>query len=394
MNIWIVREAESLSPTHSRKYRYLGLTDSLTTHSHGVTLFTSSFDHATKKSKNIIDLKKIHPFVDFVLLNSISYYKHLSIRRIINQYQLSYSFNSKAKRLSKPDLIICSIPSIHLAKAATQYAIKNNVPIILDIVDLWPDLFRHFLPKFINVAAGPYIWLLRRELKYTLDYASAITALTDSYLQWGLDYRTKPISFFKAIPFGYEYVRFNKSVEHFSIIFAGSITRQFDFDPFFEAAERLNELSFTIAGSGDLFESLKAKYVNITNLRWTGWLDSEELESELMNASIAIMPYKNLPHFQKNITNKFSEYLAYGLPILTSVSGEMLDLLEQHQCGAFYSSSEELVQHILGYKTKSDKLKQHSENARILQRKHFDIDKINKDFVDFIEEVHTRYHSR
>ena len=392
MNVWIIRESEAVTSKTSKKFRYSRLADFFSKQSHKVTFFISSFDHTSKSQRNPLDLSEIAPTIDFILLDSNSYSKHISLRRMLNQFQLAFSFNKKVKLLEKPDVILCSIPSIQLAKEATKYANKHHVPIILDIVDLWPDLFQHFLPKLVYFAARPYIWFLRKELEYTINNVDAVTALTDSYLQWGLDYRKHPLNQSKTVPFGYDSVVVHNLDKSFNVIFVGSITRQFDFDTFFDAVEKLKEVNFTVVGSGDLMDHYKQKYIGLSNLRWTGWLEAKELENELKNAGLAIMPYKNLPHFQKNITNKFSEYLAYGLPILTGVTGEMKDLLDQHHCGVFYSNSEELIHQILDYKNNPDKLIEHSNNALKLQRDHFDIDKINEVFLNFIEEVHSRYH--
>jgi len=392
MNVWIIREAEVMTSSNSKKFRYISLSLSLIESSHKVIFFTSSFDHFSKKQKALSELKHYNQNIEFVLLKSISYLKHISLLRLINQFQLAMSFKSNSKLLAKPDIIICSVPSIQLAHNAVKFANKYNIPIILDIVDLWPDLFRHFLPTALRIIAFPYMFFLRNQLKRSIRNTTAITALTDSYLSWGLSYREPSIELVKTIPLANESVIKKNSNNDFTVLFVGSITRQFNFTPLFDAASKLQSINFSIVGDGDLLKKLKNNYPNLPNLKWTGWLEAEQLEKELLNSSIAIMPYKDLPHFQKNITNKFSEYLAYGLPILSSVSGEMRELIERYECGHFFSNSEKLYELILEYRDNPVKLKQHRENSKRLQRERFDQKTVNKDFVDFIQLVHSRYH--
>jgi glycosyltransferase involved in cell wall biosynthesis len=83
--------------------------------------------------------------------------------------------------------------------------------------------------------------------------------------------------------------------------------------------------------------------------------------------------------------------LAYGLPILTSVSGEMKLMLEENQCGEYYSNSNELVNLLLDYKNNPNKLTQHSRNARKLHIEKFEITKINSKFEEFINSYYNFY---
>ena len=49
-----------------------------------------------------------------------------------------------------PDLILSSIPTSELSLEATKLGKKNNIPVILDIRDLWPDVFLDVLPNFFR----------------------------------------------------------------------------------------------------------------------------------------------------------------------------------------------------------------------------------------------------
>ena len=61
---------------------------------------------------------------------------------------VAFNFKKDLRKYDlKPDIILTSIPSIELSKVAVKYANKFNIPIVLDIRDLWPDVFFEILPK-------------------------------------------------------------------------------------------------------------------------------------------------------------------------------------------------------------------------------------------------------
>lgn len=397
MRLWVIKDTEPIDKTikNTRMFRYSSLFFFLKKESYKVVFFASNFNHYSKQFKKNDVHEGLTNTEDVIYLETNSYSNHVSFRRWLNQFHTAQDFKLKAQVTNIPDIILCSIPSIELAYEVAKFSIKNDIPLIIDVVDLWPDLFKDSVSKWKYLFLSPYVIFLRKRLNFIIKSCFSLTAITESYLSWAKKYNETSDNKISGVFYlGHKKVNFQAKTSGFNIIFVGSITRQFDFDKLISVSKLMSGVDINIVGDGDLLNYYKDQTIDSSRLYWHGWKNPQDLEELLNNASVAIMPYKNLPHFQKNITNKFSEYLAHGLPILTGVSGEMRDFLEHHECGEFYSTSEELVQQVMEYKTNPKKLKQHSENALRLQREHFDIDKINKDFVDFIKEVHTRYHNR
>ena len=70
--------------------------------------------------------------------------------RILDNNLVAAKFkNLASKEKILPDLILSSIPTSELSLEATKLGRKNNIPVILDIRDLWPDVFLDVLPKFL-----------------------------------------------------------------------------------------------------------------------------------------------------------------------------------------------------------------------------------------------------
>lgn len=97
-----------------------------------VTVIQSDFRHFEKVHRE--ELKE-----DFIFVKSKPYYKNLSFGRISSHYKYA-SDAFKIIEEIKPNLLYTFIPPNSLAKFAASYKKKNNdVKLILDLIDLWPE---------------------------------------------------------------------------------------------------------------------------------------------------------------------------------------------------------------------------------------------------------------
>ena len=75
--------------------------------------------------------------------------KHVGIARIINHRLLGVNFTDYASKQLQPDVIHVGNIPIELAYAVVKYAKLYSIPVIVDIRDLWPDIF-DFIPYPLN----------------------------------------------------------------------------------------------------------------------------------------------------------------------------------------------------------------------------------------------------
>ena len=65
-----------------------------------------------------------------------------------------------------------------------------------------------------------------------------------------------------------------------------------------------------------------------------GWIDSDRMSWLLRRTTVGLAPYRSQPDFEANYPNKIVEYLARGLPVVTTLHrGVTADLLTTHGCG-------------------------------------------------------------
>ena len=116
------------------------------------------------------------------------------------------------------------------------------------------------------------------------------------------------------------------------IAFAGRLSKEKGIDILAEAAKRLPEYRFCIAGGGPDGECLE----NIPNVTMMGFLTGEKLVRFMANAKVMIVPsvwYENCPL-------SILEALSMGVPVITVNSGGMAELVDDGKTGTLASAAD------------------------------------------------------
>ncbi len=67
-----------------------------------------------------------------------------------------------------------------------------------------------------------------------------------------------------------------------------------------------------------------------------GWVGAAEIWTLMRMARAGLAPYHNSKDFRSSLPNKSIEYLSAGLPLVSSLTGELERLLSEHGCGVTY----------------------------------------------------------
>lgn len=405
MNIWLLQASEPMPVVNEgqRLLRTGMMAEELNKRGHNVIWFSNTFDHFKKKQNyNKDTIVQVNDNYSIYLFHAPKYKRNISVSRIINHKVVALKFRKMAKKLEKPDLIYVSFPTIDYAEEAVKYGKKNNVPVIVDIRDLWPDIFKHNLPRILSFCAMPYIKLMDYKTKKIMRDAFAINSISEAMLNWGL----KKGNRLKSENDEYFYIGYdrNENMEleekniidkaKFNISFFATINNQFDYERIISLAKLLKKkdenIIINICGDGPQFAELKQKASSISNIKLLGWTDRNNLSYILQNSKLGFAPYKNTFDFQMSVSNKFAEYISYGLPIIMTSEGYMKSLLEQHKCGLASQNSNELVEFVLKVKNDNDLYSIMSENAKKLYEENFKAKDIYEKLVNYLEKIKER----
>lgn len=402
MNIWLLQgsEPKPIVNNGERLFRMGMIAEELNRRNHHIIWFTSTFDHFRKKQlskKNKIINVKGNYYI--YLLHAKGYKKNISISRIINHKVIALKFMKVSKKMDKPDLIYASFPTIDFAEAAIKYGKKHNVPVIVDIRDLWPDIFKHNLKGIKQKVVTPYIKLLDYKTKKIMANAYAINSISDAMLNWGLEKGKRQKSIIDKYFFiGYDKTESPKienkdiiNINKFNISFFATINNQFDYDRIIELAKLLDkkdkDIVINICGDGPQFKTLKEKCKDINNINLLGWTNRNTLSYILDNSKIGFAPYKDTFDFQMSVSNKFAEYISYGLPVIITSGGYMKELLKNNNCGFSTHNMNKMCNYIIDLKNNNYKYKEVSQNATNLYNREFIARDIYYNLVDYLENI-------
>ena len=410
MIVWIVSVGEPL-PTDSEntRLRRMGnLASRIAKEGHDVEWFSVSFDHYKKKQrcKKNTDINVNNNFI-MHLVYTHGYKKNISLSRVLHHKAAGKNIYKKMNILEKPDIIIASMEPLEVSFSATKYGSDNSVPVVVDVRDLWPEIYYEVIPKKLHIMLNPYVKLCRSKLLKTMSNAYAIIGLSDDFLNYGLSYaKRKQKTLDKVFPIAYPNYNYNDYKQKFMdywevynikatdflIVFFGNFGKQFDFEEIIKASHTLknnSKIKFVLCGTGIQFDNIKQR--TSQNVILPGWIEKEQLTSLAANASLGIAPYIDSINYTQNTPNKFGEYLSASIPILVSVSGSMENLLIKNQCGYRYNSGTELAEIICDYFNNKVKLAQHSKNARQLYEQQFNGDVVYKKMLEHLIEVKKSY---
>lgn len=304
-------------------------------------------------------------------------------------------------------MILAGNTPIEVIKMVAKYGKQEQVPVVVDMRDLWPEIFVEVVPKGMKKLILPYVALCRRSLRNTLKNAYSIIGLSEVFLQYGLNLSGRERKLLdRVIPIGYPNFEYSSdeanfeekwgtyklSKDDFIVAFTGNFGRQFDFDSVLEAAMLLKKeknIKFVLCGTGENMDLIMQRSPD--NIVFPGWIEKDMITSLLSFSSVGIAPYVDSINYKTNTPNKFGEYLSASLPILVSVTGSMEDLLSEFQCGFHYKDGKDLSKKILKYYNNRNMHEENKRNARFLYEEKFNGDKVTKQLFDYLSLVSDTY---
>ncbi len=404
MNVWLIQIGEPLPTSPDiRKMRTAILADTLIEKGHSVLWWASAFEHQGKhwiaKTDQDFVLSK-----DYTIktIKGIGYKKNVSVSRYIDHYLIARKFANIADRQQKPDIIIASMPCNQLAYQAAQFARRNNIPIVIDIRDFWPDIFYTKLPGILGKKLGKLIFLLDElQLRKCLKAADGLISISTGGLNWGLKkIRRERTDCDKVFYHGYR--KRNRMSQSFKqllhdfgnkkiITFIGTFGESYEIDIIIDSAKRFkkngnNEILFVLAGTGEQYDCAVQQTQNLDNVFMTGWLNRDELKTLLRKSYAGVAPCISM---EDSFPNKVFEYLSEGLPIISSLEGEFEDIIDQFKIGINYKSGDykEFYQVVKRLSENQDLRDQYTDNARDFFDNHCDAEKIYPEYVRHIEKI-------
>ena len=412
LSIWVLQTGEPLhiDGSHIRPMRAINLSNALVNSGHKVILWSSAFHHQEKYHRsNTIKSIKLTNNLEIRLIPSRGYSRNIGIERLIDHAQLAFSLKKMLNNTETfPDVVFIGYPPIETAVFMVKWLKKRGIPCLLDIKDQWPVLFLNAVPtslRFLgHIVFWPYFYLARRVMREV----TGLSSMSNSFLDWALEFSGRERSDMDEIfpltsPLGrisqLQLERARKWWDSQGILddgrlrfcFVGSHSPAFDFKPIQKAAKMLSttalQCEFVICGDGELTKDLKNMMKGLENVKFPGWIDHPKIEVLAERSFCAIAPYINIENFTRNIPNKIIDALSLGLPILSSLEGEVASLIKKNGIGMSYSTNDDntLLNCIETLIHNPELHKTMSQQARELYAKRFSYDIVYSRLVKHLE---------
>ncbi len=414
MLVWILQTGEPLNcdGNQLRPMRAINLSKALVSRGHTVEIISTRFFHQEKRFRKNIKNNNI-PGINETLVDSPGYKSNISVSRLFDHHILSLNLlMNLLKRKDKPDIMFVGFPPIEWSLISIGYSFFKSIPIVIDVKDLWPDIFwdkedinplKKELIKFLFLPYRIYSVLIAS----LTDYITGPTELIAKYLK--NNYQNKflseilkkqdPKTFPSPIvpPKEEEQIKLDlvetDPKECLNILFLGSLMSVYDFETIKKSIEILNKkkikIQLFIAGKGGSENYIKDIFKHIKNVYFLGWINRKEAIDISLNCHLALAPYKNIKNYELNLVNKYIDYMSLGLPILSPLRGFAYELINKYEIGWNYppKQASTLADIIIDLIESPHIIKLRSKNALNLFKKKYNFDIVYEKLVNKLEQI-------
>lgn len=319
-----------------------------------VELWTSSFDHYSlqRRRRKDWDLSKHVSIID-----SPGYRKTVSMMRVVDAWVFSLKLAVKIfTTVKKNDSLIVSVPTPESGFVSVICSKLVGCECLIDVRDNWPENFMG--SGFLKRAFSFYVNFLNRVVFRFADKIIWMSdGLKENHSKRGLGNNVKQIT----IPVPYTYKAdalvnsdvFSTILEKPVISFFGTLNEQFDLTIL---SHLLNEsilhkkFNFVVAGDGNLFEELKAKFAVFDNVFMLGRIPFEQVAQLSRSSQAFFLFYRKPEVYHNHLTNKLMEYLEFQKPIIHNLNTSIFTLngkSYQLGCSVIDSDFDSLLESIL-----------------------------------------------
>lgn len=264
------------------------------------------------------------------------------VGRMANYLSFVWSARLAKEFVRDADVIYVHGTPATVAAPARVWSNSLGIPFVYHVQDIWPESVTDsgFLPKPVLSMTKKTIdrWLTK---VYSSAAAVNVIAPTarELLIQRGVPRDKCQVVFNWGPEASLADGRERTTQRGLTLIYAGNLGPLQDLETVIRAAHKLSNLEgfrLLIAGSGVHEEYLKKLVTELQAndiIQFLGSLDREQITALYAEADFQVVSLKNLDVFAGTIPSKFQAGLAHGLPLITTVKGDVTRLVDEHGLG-------------------------------------------------------------
>lgn len=346
-----------------------------------------------KKRDEVIDGVKVHRC--FTIPRKTG-----TIYRLLNYYSYAISSSIYVKTHLSSDfdvVFVNQLSPVMMGKAGIAYGKKNNVPVAMYCLDLWPESLvaggvsrNSFIFKLFHKVSDKIYTQMDQILitsKMFLGYLNEEFGISEDRIEYLPQYAE---GIFESLPD-------KEDSDVFDFMFAGNIGVVQSVDTILKAAKILKSdyqnIRWHIVGSGSNLDCLKqfANENGLDNVIFYGRKPLEEMPNLYSMADAMLVTLQADPVLSLTLPGKVQSYMAVGKPIIGAIDGETAEVIKSAKCG-FCGKAEDceaLAENVKRFISSSDR-KQLGRNARMFYEANFQ----QQMFMDGLEKTLKSVHKK
>lgn len=268
-----------------------------------------------------------------------------SVKRMLNYATFGVSSASARRFARGADVIYVYATQMTPALGPWLWRMIGGAPYVLHVQDLWPDSITGSSLVEPGLKARLMSGILNLWLTSVYRRASGVIGIAptmvETLIRRGVD-SSKAHLCFNWAPGPADRAAGGPMPEMTdregcSIVFAGNVGDMQDLETVVYAAHRARDtgLQVTIVGEGVALPRLQqvADGLGCGNVEFRKRVPREEVARVYAKTDFSLVTLKNLQNFRGTVPSKFQASLAYGVPVITTVQGDVRGLVEQLDVG-------------------------------------------------------------
>ena len=410
---WILQTGEPLpiDKDFSRPMRAVNLSNKLLKKGHKVILWSSKFNHQSKEHRTN-DYKEFSDNENFEirLIPSCGYKKNISIKRLIDHAQLAYNLHKILKKEKyQPDIAFLGFPPIEVNFVMSNWLSKRKIPFVVDVKDLWPDVFVENLIGWKKRIAKFFLFYYYFATKKIYRQATALTTITGKFLKYIENFSNKKSNQLNRVFPLVSNLKLNdknknqNEVENwwdglgvynnntFRVVYVGNLSSNIDLSEIKKAAQSFKggntKVQFVICGDGDYLQIFKNMMKGLDNVIFPGMVNKDKVSILAKRSNVWLIPYFNKENFRLSLPNKTYDALYFGIPLFSSLEGEVKNLIIKNEVGMFYDKINSLEKCITKLQNNNELQTSMSINGKKLYDEKFEYNMVYDELVCHLENI-------
>lgn len=267
-------------------------------------------------------------------------YSSKALERIANFLTFSISALTVTSRIKDADVVYVYGSPATAAIPAQIWKKLFGIPYVVHVQDVWPDsvtgsgMLPQRLVKRVDRAMRPW-------LKNLYGNAARNIVISPGMKRLMVSRGNHPAQCSVVYNWAVETSIQVKPSEAFSgtgtkLLYAGNLGAMQDLETVIAAARRHEDrpdMQLDIAGAGNQEATLRTAADGAPNIAFLGRLSKTDIAEKYLEADFQLVTLKDLPIFRATVPSKLQASLASGVPVITTVQGDVARLIQEHHAG-------------------------------------------------------------